>query len=159
MNKETIRCTCGGTMIHSDDMENPFAGNVTNRDDLCSFYQCQECGNIVDTAPAQHTLLPWRVHISKNCRTPGHVEIIGFGSNILATVHVKGNCVIEQDGVANAAFIVQAVNSYDRLREVNKALREVWRAAHNFIGAAAKYKAAAEAVLAEAVHEADKVNP
>ena len=93
---------------------------------------------------------PWAANQSEMEAHSSLVEIRGPGGSYSITKDV---------GYANAAFIVQAVNSYDRLREVNKALREVWRAAHNFIGAAAKYKAAAEAVLAEAVHEADKVNP
>jgi len=45
MSKETIKCKCGGTMHHSDDMENPFAGT----DDRRPFYQCEDCGEIYDT--------------------------------------------------------------------------------------------------------------
>ena len=40
MSKETIKCKCGGTMHHSDDMENPFAGT----DDRRPFFQCEDCG-------------------------------------------------------------------------------------------------------------------
>ncbi len=40
---KTRTCTCGGTMIHSDDMENPFAAG----DDKTPFWQCEECGVIL----------------------------------------------------------------------------------------------------------------
>ena len=46
MSKETITCTCGGTMHQSDDMENPFAGP----DDRRPFFQCEDCGEIVESA-------------------------------------------------------------------------------------------------------------
>jgi len=35
---------CSGTMYHSDDMENPFAGD----DDKTPFYQCEDCSYVMD---------------------------------------------------------------------------------------------------------------
>lgn len=46
MTTETKQCTCGGTMYHSDDMENPFAGSC----DRTPFWQCEQCGELDDSS-------------------------------------------------------------------------------------------------------------
>lgn len=41
---ETRQCTCEGAMYHSDDMDDPFAGD----DDRTPFWQCEMCGRHED---------------------------------------------------------------------------------------------------------------
>ena len=50
---ETKQCPCGGTMHHSDDMEDPFAGT----DDTRPFWQCEKCGRVLDDTPETKTRL------------------------------------------------------------------------------------------------------
>jgi len=42
---KTAKCACGGTMHHSDDMENPFDSTTG---DCKPFLQCEDCGEIVN---------------------------------------------------------------------------------------------------------------
>jgi len=119
---ETRICECGGTMHHSDDMENPFDQTTG---DCRPFFQCEDCGEIVDENGESEaeldaddaddtdkaTARPWRV-----------VEEAGTGTSICGagpTGDASGFVTLLHGPKAstgpNAALIVRCVNSHDSL--------------------------------------------
>ena len=114
---ETRICECGGTMHHSDDMENPFDSPTG---DCKPFFQCEDCGEIVnengeseaepDTDTDKATARPWSVnHIGEGVYRREALFDDNHGQ--IAEMIDAGN------GAANAALIVRAVNSHDGLVE------------------------------------------
>src|ERR1035437_2980654 len=84
---ETTKCACGGLMHHSSEMENPGVG--------APFYQCEDCGEIIDDAPTTEqsnagkaTTGPWSVG------TSGAADYMGIMTTSSYYVEAAGHEVI-----------------------------------------------------------------
>jgi len=112
MSNETRKCECGGTMHHSNDMNDPFPGEGEGR----PFFQCEMCGETVDDGPATETtdrLVHGRLYITDR----GKLADI----YVLAKNAAEAPITIATDvRIARAWQIVRAVNSHDALVEACK---------------------------------------